>query len=1350
MLNDSDIEDVNDRIAVIKEHFERQGFSVDFVKGEDRVDFRLNKDSKTYFVAAKIGGSGKYELAEPNEAAFAKARAQVQLRPKGEVIFELTDDTHLLDDIGQILGGTYAQFVGAVTERVYEMLMAQVKEQVSSLLSDVGNQPDRKIVQELSLTPFEAMSDLLGEGRYAFQVNFAWWPERKVGVIAVTQLDIDYELEDGEKVTQSFNYIKPVVLATVETSGAAGRQTGEVAQATQVASAKLPTGDSGGMIAKHIRDAEDALKEKDFSSALKYAQQAIYLITKIRTELIESGVDPDNITTEDSDKIGEVLDLYNDPDKGIYTDPTEFSEATLQAVWAIITQAQIVLAETIVVRGAMRGAVIPLGVLDETTISRYQRNAEVFADEVIRRLQSQLGLSGESFENYINKHLRPGKDSLSGFIGHNEDLRQLLIDDYITVYAAGYTHEELAGWLEQLSGAGSEFRTFNINGQTLRVKKVAYRKAKATQPDVFAPATMAKTEPQATRGSQESPLGDKASTNVDYIVEDLTTGKRITFSGLMKGYIKNYGFYEGHNDSGEDLGYRLNPADIIEIFTGNRPATAPVRSVGKISQIPVVTSVSPPKPKVAPVALPKPVTVSPAPKPTVVPTLTPVSSVTSSEDFAAIEEKLKVAMQDGKYNTDYAVASRVSSLLMDLIRAATTIEELDRAKAIWEELKQGGKAIQNYVSGRMSQGILEAVREKRTQLLAMSSAVSTGEAGVITTYEQANQAVIILSNLHHYLGIPDSPNVTGDARAINLIRKKFTATITRGGGYATFRYNNTLILQRQMMLRFPGGTFDVNYDEGYGVFLIDENTVILQTLDGRFKITRSEIQGQREFRFTIEMLTTPTPAVAQRDYNMPLTDAPAMTYEEHERTIDTLLALSHDPATDEWIEVKQVTDMNDPIVNMAYNFLGAVSIQEHMEGNNDLSSLMERLINGELPQPEGRSVPGLFRVYIHDPTKLSEELRPVHHASDRGIHIIAKLGENVTAKLFGGALEAAALVHEFISFLGQPPEVSVAFDVVFRGWQMVIMQTGSGRYTDDIIRDKRSQSAFRNNLARELGIGEEDLPPDLTLETAFNKGIENMKQYLAEHEGIREPDLLARLSQAEQETTQAVRDYTASGAAGRQAGEVSQTAPRADWAREVYARVAESGTVKEYLQMIATGMSGNVTIESSADTLASAPDLMHTTETVSRTGKKLGLGIYVEQKKSETSAEDLKQALGLPGDMEIAVVEGVSSIKTVDDVRRILTEKREGTRVIITDVLTDDEAIGLEGALEGEKLDTNVFIVIRRGWQEGEPLFLSWVLSEHLLRENSQHVIRLLPPQVGIVPSHGSEFRTYREQVKQI
>jgi hypothetical protein len=131
----------------------------------------------------------------------------------------------------------------------------------------------------------------------------------------------------------------------------------------------------------------------------------------------------------------------------------------------------------------------------------------------------------------LEERMRPGfrdKDyygAESGFIGENEDLKDLLARDDETVKQMGLSHEKLAEPLLNLiaqatkkeGGGGS----LVLNGAEYTLSSLWFG------------------------GTQESPFGDGQRTGADYIVTNEKTGKKIRFSGLLPYFISKYGFYEG-------------------------------------------------------------------------------------------------------------------------------------------------------------------------------------------------------------------------------------------------------------------------------------------------------------------------------------------------------------------------------------------------------------------------------------------------------------------------------------------------------------------------------------------------------------------------------------------------------------------------------------------------------------------------------------------------------------------------------------------------------------------------------------------------------------------------------------
>jgi hypothetical protein len=153
----------------------------------------------------------------------------------------------------------------------------------------------------------------------------------------------------------------------------------------------------------------------------------------------------------------------------------------------------------------------------------------------------------------LEKDMRPGASSRAGFLGKDERLLDVLAaDNKFVVDERGLTHQELARalhvlgaiarWQDQHEEAGREFvyrgRKFSVSLNT-------------------------------AKGFMPSPFGDGTRTNQSVEVENLATGKKLTYSLLVPHMSERYGFYEGKGTR-----YRVDPAKVLEVcdfLKGQKP-----------------------------------------------------------------------------------------------------------------------------------------------------------------------------------------------------------------------------------------------------------------------------------------------------------------------------------------------------------------------------------------------------------------------------------------------------------------------------------------------------------------------------------------------------------------------------------------------------------------------------------------------------------------------------------------------------------------------------------------------------------------------------------------------------------
>ncbi len=168
--------------------------------------------------------------------------------------------------------------------------------------------------------------------------------------------------------------------------------------------------------------------------------------------------------------------------------------------------------------------------------------AGVNSSATLRGLKSINGVSIAELED----RMRPGNmaenGSVSGFLGEDERLIDVLVADNEFVRNRGLEHRELAIPLIQISNRATELGFFG---------PVEFEHAR----------TKWRVTVDASRGYQYSPFDDGTKTSVEFEVTNLGNERTLKFSGLVPLMIERYGFYEG-----EGTRYRVEPSDIIKLL----------------------------------------------------------------------------------------------------------------------------------------------------------------------------------------------------------------------------------------------------------------------------------------------------------------------------------------------------------------------------------------------------------------------------------------------------------------------------------------------------------------------------------------------------------------------------------------------------------------------------------------------------------------------------------------------------------------------------------------------------------------------------------------------------------------
>jgi len=152
-------------------------------------------------------------------------------------------------------------------------------------------------------------------------------------------------------------------------------------------------------------------------------------------------------------------------------------------------------------------------------------------------LRTLTEINGRSIAD-LERDMRPGALSTAGFLGQDESLIEVLVEDnrYV-VDELGLTHQELAWHLRLLGYLPNKESGFLYKGRRFRSEYVGYL------------------------GSQQSPFEDGTETNNETTIYNLDNGKEMWFSMLVPDMIERYGFYEGKGTK-----YRVDPREIVEVL----------------------------------------------------------------------------------------------------------------------------------------------------------------------------------------------------------------------------------------------------------------------------------------------------------------------------------------------------------------------------------------------------------------------------------------------------------------------------------------------------------------------------------------------------------------------------------------------------------------------------------------------------------------------------------------------------------------------------------------------------------------------------------------------------------------
>jgi len=143
----------------------------------------------------------------------------------------------------------------------------------------------------------------------------------------------------------------------------------------------------------------------------------------------------------------------------------------------------------------------------------------------------------------LEKVMRPGGSSESGFLGEAESLLEVLVADNDTVtQKLKLSHAQLARPLLVIG---------NYAARHASTKPIAVSYGK----EVF------QVNSALSRGFQDSPFEDETKTNATILITNLRTGQKLSYSLLVPHMIERYGFYEGKGTP-----YRVDPLKIAQVL----------------------------------------------------------------------------------------------------------------------------------------------------------------------------------------------------------------------------------------------------------------------------------------------------------------------------------------------------------------------------------------------------------------------------------------------------------------------------------------------------------------------------------------------------------------------------------------------------------------------------------------------------------------------------------------------------------------------------------------------------------------------------------------------------------------
>jgi hypothetical protein len=177
------------------------------------------------------------------------------------------------------------------------------------------------------------------------------------------------------------------------------------------------------------------------------------------------------------------------------------------------------------------------------------------ATTLIRDLKEINGRTIAQLETDMRPNAGTDVSSGRGFLGRDEKLLNVLVaDNRYVVDELGLTHQELAKHLHALGTIGF------WQGEHYKLELFKFG------PEFVYHGRRFKVSVATTAGAQQSPFRDGTQCGSDARVENVETGKKLSYSLLVPYMIERYGFYEGKGTP-----FRVDPREVVAVLDFLKP-----------------------------------------------------------------------------------------------------------------------------------------------------------------------------------------------------------------------------------------------------------------------------------------------------------------------------------------------------------------------------------------------------------------------------------------------------------------------------------------------------------------------------------------------------------------------------------------------------------------------------------------------------------------------------------------------------------------------------------------------------------------------------------------------------------